>query len=64
MYLRWAPPFELFRELPDCENYPRPKVTLAELHGFVQTQPDTEAALAMRSAKRRIFGSFRPGSTA
>jgi transposase InsO family protein len=64
VYLRWATPFELFRELQDCENYLRPHVTLAELDGFAQTQSDTEAALAMQSAKRKLFRSFRPGRTA
>lgn len=64
VYLRWATPFELFRELPDCENYLRPHVTLAELDGFAQTQSDTEAALAMQSAKRKLFRTFRPSRTA
>ena len=64
VYLRWATPFELFRELPDCETYLRPRVTLAELDAFAQTQSDTEAALAMQSAKRKLFRSFRPSRTA
>lgn len=64
VYLRWATPFELFRELPACENYLRPHVTLAELDGFAQTQSDTEAALAMQSAKRKLFRSFRISRTA
>jgi transposase InsO family protein len=64
VYLRWATPFELFRELPDCEKYLRPDVTLAELDGFALTQSDTEAALAMQSAKRKLFRSVRPSRTA
>ncbi len=46
VYERWATPFELFRELPGCENYLRPPVTLVELDRFAQTQSDTEAALS------------------
>src|SRR5271154_4337172 len=51
VYLRWATPWELFRELPRCESYLRPNVTLAELDRLAQTQSDTEAALDMQRAK-------------
>jgi transposase InsO family protein len=64
VYLRWATPFEMFRELPGCENHLRPHITLAELDRFVQTQSDTEAALAMQRAKRKLFQSFQPKRTA
>jgi len=64
VYERWATPFELFRELPRCESYLRPDVTLAELDRFAQTQSDTEAALAMQSAKRKLFQSFQDRNTA
>ena len=47
VYQRWATPFELFRELPGCESFLRPGVTIAELEHFAQLQSDTEAALAM-----------------
>ena len=55
VYLRWATPFELFRELPGCEKYLRPHVSLAELDVFAQSQTDTEAALAMQRAKRKLL---------
>jgi len=64
VYLRWATPFELFRELPDCKNYLRTHVTPAELDGLALTQSDTEAALAMQGAKRKLFRSVRPSRTA
>jgi transposase InsO family protein len=60
IYERWATPFELFRELPRCESYLRPHVTLAELDRFAQTQSDTEAALEMQRAKRKLFQTCRP----
>jgi transposase InsO family protein len=64
IYLRWATPFELFRELPGCQNYLKPHVTLAELDGFAQVESDTEAALGMQSAKRKLFRSFQARHTA
>jgi transposase InsO family protein len=64
VYLRWATPFELFRELPGCENHLRPHITLAELDRFAQIQSDTEAALAMQGAKRKLFQSFQSKRTA
>jgi transposase InsO family protein len=64
VYLRWATPFELFRELPGCENHLRPHITLAELDRYAQIQSDTEAALAMQSAKRKLFQSFESKRTA
>ena len=64
VYERWATPFELFRELPRCENYLRPHVTLSELDRQAQAQSDTEAALDMQRAKRKLFQSFHPRYTA
>ena len=59
VYQRWATPWELFRELPQCESFLRPGVTLAELERFAQLQSDTEAALAMQEAKRQLFSKIR-----
>ena len=64
VYLRWATPFEMFRELPHCKNYLRPNVTLAELDRFAQSQTDTEAALAMQRVKRKLFPSLQQRSSA
>jgi transposase InsO family protein len=64
VYLRWATPFELFRELSGCENYLRPHATLAELDRFAQTQSDTEAALDMQRAKRALWKSFHRDQSA
>jgi len=60
VYLRWATPFELFRELPQCEKLLQPQVTLAELDRFAKLQSDTEAALAMQRAKRKLFQRVQP----
>ena len=64
VYLRWATPFELFREIPGCENYLRPHITLAELDHFAQTQSDTEAALAMQRAKCKLLQKVQSKRTA
>jgi len=64
IYRRWATPLELFRELPGCERFLRPGVTLAELERFAQLQSDTEAALAMQRAKRKLLGSVKRTRTA
>ena len=64
LYLRWATPLELFGEIPHCENHLRPQVTLTELDRFAQLQSDTEAALAMQQAKRKLFQSFKPKRSA
>jgi transposase InsO family protein len=55
IYQRWATPFELFREVPGCDSLLRPGLTVAELERFAQQQSDTEAALAMQHAKRKLM---------
>lgn len=64
IYQRWATPFELFREVPRCERFLRPGVTLAELERFAQQQTDTEAALEMQHAKRKLLGTIKGKQTA
>ena len=64
IYQRWATPWELFAELPDCESFLRPNVTLAELERFAQQQTDTEAALAMQRAKRKLLSSIKEKQSA
>jgi hypothetical protein len=64
VYQRWATPFELLAELPRCESLLRAGVTLKELEQFAQLQSDTEAALAMQRAKRKLLASFKSKQTA
>jgi transposase InsO family protein len=59
LYQRWATPWEKFRELPQCESCLRAGITLAELERFAQLQSDTEAALAMQRAKRKLLGRIK-----
>ena len=60
VYLRWATPFEIFQESSGCESFLRPGVTLSELKHFAQTHSDTESALEMQRAKRKLFQTVRP----
>ena len=62
IYPRWATPFELFQEMPRCQNLLRPGVTLAGLQQFAQLQSDTEAALEMQRAKRQLLRRIAPRS--
>jgi transposase InsO family protein len=64
VYLRWATPFELFQEVPQCEGLLRGGVSLAELKSLAASLTDTEAALAMQRAKRKLLGRIRAQQTA
>ena len=64
VYQRWATPFELFQEVPRCEELLRPCVTLEQLKLLAGSQTDTEAALAMQRAKRKLLGNIRAQQTA
>jgi len=58
VYRKWATPFEIFSQTPQCESYLRPGVSLAQLESFAQKQSDTEAAIAMQQAKKRLLNGF------
>jgi hypothetical protein len=62
VYRRWATPFEIFRELPDCEGYLRPGISLAELERFARAQSDTEGAIEMQRAKRQLLARIKKRS--
>src|SRR5579871_888472 len=59
LYQRWATPFELLQESRPGESCLRPGVTLAQLQRYAQSQSDTEAALAMQQAKRKLLGRVK-----
>jgi hypothetical protein len=58
VYRRWATPFEIFSQTPECEGYLRPGVSLAELKRFAAVQSDTEAAIAMQQAKQKLLSGI------
>jgi transposase InsO family protein len=57
-YRRWATPFEIFSQTPECEGYLRPGVSLAELKKLAAVQSDTEAAIAMQQAKQKLLSGI------
>jgi len=58
-YPRWATPFEILSQMPGCESYLKPGVSLDSLREFAQQQTDTEAAIAMQQAKRRLLARVK-----
>jgi transposase InsO family protein len=55
VYRKWATPFEIFSQAPQCESCLRPGVSMADLECFAKTQSDTEAAIEMQKAKRQMM---------
>jgi hypothetical protein len=58
VYRRWATPFEIFRQTPQCESLLRPNVKMADLERFAKAQSDTEAAIEMQQAKRQLLAGI------
>ena len=58
VYRKWATPFEIFSQTPQCESRLRPGVSMADLESFSQTQSDTEAAVEMQKAKRQLMAGI------
>lgn len=60
MYRRWATPLERLQEVADCEKLLQPGVTSAKLQLIAQEKTDTEAALEMQRAKRKLLSRIGP----
>ena len=58
VYRRWATPLEIFRQIPQCESYLRAGISIAELQQFAQAHSDTEAAIQMQRAKKKLLASI------
>lgn len=58
VYRRWATPLEIFRQTPLCENYLRAGISMAELQQLAQAQSDTEAAIQMQQAKKKLLAGI------
>ena len=54
IYRTWATPFEIFSRMPQCESFLRPGVKMEDLERLAKAQSDTEAAIEMQQAKRRL----------
>jgi transposase InsO family protein len=58
VYRKWATPFEIFSQAPQCENCLRPGVSMADLECIAKAQSDTEAAIEMQRAKRQLMAGI------
>jgi hypothetical protein len=58
LYRRWATPFEIFSQTAGCENYLRTGVTMAALRQIAEAQSDTEAAIEMQRAKKKLVAGI------
>lgn len=59
MRYRWyATPWEILRQLPDVARHLKPDVTIADLEKLARANTDTQAAIQMQQAKRKLFASF------
>jgi hypothetical protein len=58
VYRKWAKPFEIFSQIPGCESFLRPGISIAELESFARKQSDTEAAIAMQQAIKRLMSGI------
>jgi transposase InsO family protein len=57
---RWyATPWEILRQLPNVASHLKAEVTIAMLDQQAQAKTDTQAAVEMQEAKRKLFGSFQ-----
>jgi transposase InsO family protein len=59
VYRRWATPWEILRELPDCGGFLRSGLSVAALDQQAAAQTDTEAARDMQDAKRQLWAAIR-----
>ena len=58
VYREWATPFEIFSRIPQSESYLRTGVRMEDLKNIAQKQSDTEAAIEMQDAKRRMMAGI------
>jgi hypothetical protein len=58
VYRKWATPFEIFSQIPESASFLRPGVSMDDLENFAHKQSDTEAAIAMQQAKKRLFNGI------
>ena len=58
VYRWYATPWEILRQLPGVASHLKPDVTLQDLEREARAKTDTEAAVEMQAAKRKLFANF------
>ena len=59
VYRWYATPWEILRQLPGLAGFLRAEITGDQLQQTAGAQSDTQAALEMREAKRKLFARFQ-----
>ena len=59
-YPSYATPWEVLSQLPEASKYLKPGVSLSSLNHIAKAMSDTNAALQMQEAKRKLFLDFVP----
>jgi len=59
VYRWYATPWEILRQLPGLAGFLRAEVTMDQLQQIAGAKSDTQAALDMREAKRKLFARFQ-----
>lgn len=64
VYRWYATPWEILRQLPGLASHLRPDLTVTALEQRAARSSDTQAALGMQAAKRKLFDGFLRKRTA
>jgi transposase InsO family protein len=59
IYRWYATPWEILRQLPGIAGYLKPGVTIQDLDRQARAKSDTDAAMEMQQAKRKLFAGFQ-----
>jgi hypothetical protein len=59
VYRWYATPWEILRQLPGVAGFLRAEMTVDQLQRTAGAKSDTQAALEMREAKRKLFARLR-----
>jgi transposase InsO family protein len=59
MYRWYATPWEILRHLPGIAGYLKKDVTIQSLEQLARVKSDTQAAIEMQEAKRKLFTNFQ-----
>jgi hypothetical protein len=58
IYKWYATPWEILRRLPGLPGYLKPDLTIDQLDRIAAAKSDTQAAVAMQEAKRKLFANI------
>ena len=59
IYRKWATPFEILSQTPQCTSFLRPGVSMDELENFALKQSDTELTSAVRKVEEALAAGAR-----